>query len=153
MGVHETGGGPMTTALRGKIDAALAPITDWVAPTRPSLRSVTSKVMDESGVSYKEARAFVESMRQGIADTLAHGGTRWFMPEQWLQRHHHILEAIAPDGQRSTPGSAHAAVEHYVLDPSKGQLGLIHGKHERTWRRDGQLHCTMDVCIEAVAIP
>ena len=151
MGVSKTEGSGMT--MTDTIGAVLAPIIQRGAPSRPTLRRVIDQIVLETGVRRNEARAFAMSTKSGIENTLARGETRWYMSEAWLGRYHHILEAIAPDGVRSSVDSAHGLLERFALDPAKGQLGLVHGKHERTWQRDGTLHCTYDICIDAVPVP
>ena len=133
------------------IGTLVAPIIQRNAPGRPELREVIDAIVDETGIRRKEARGFVMSVRGGIAATLDNGETRWYMSDAWLRRHHDTLEAIAPDGVRSASGdSAHSLLERFVLNPAQGQLGLVHGKHERTWRQDGNLHCTFDICVDLV---
>ena len=110
-------------------------------------------IIDETRAEASLVKGFVQSMGDNLANLARTGDARWFMSTKWLNRYHGLLEAIAPDDTRSTEGSAFAALEAAVLNPTAGQLGLVHTSHERTYSgRSGRLHCTVDVTIDVVRI-
>jgi hypothetical protein len=117
-------------------------------PEEVTRDQVAKAIASETRFGYKRALRFVDSMRENIQSRLADGETYWLPSTQWLDDNHEMLMAIAPDDQRSAPGSAHSLLERHILDPKKGQLGLVHDMRHEAGRR----HCAVSVITESVQL-
>jgi hypothetical protein len=106
------------------------------APAPKSTRDTAiDAIRRETGASQTRAKAFLAWIEQTVQKLRARG----------TDTHHDILVAIAPDGAVAQPGSAHHAVEAHVLDPKRGELGLLHDQ-----MYDHGTHCTVQMRMSIV---
>ena len=113
--------------------ALLAPLAR-LRPTQSNKKGKTTRqvaveaVAREARTTAQKAEAFVTWIERLVTEARQQGyGAHYLTPTE-LRVYHPILETIAPDKSVAVPGSAHAAVEAHVLDPAKGELGLLHDR-------------------------
>lgn len=112
------------------------------APTRPRGRDVIAQLRAE-GIRRKEAGEFLNYMRHVVAEVRRYDGTPFRPYDEDIESVYGTLDAVMPHGQISTRGSAHDLLERHLLDPSRGELGIMHDRAE-----DGELvYCAVTVTL------
>ncbi len=99
------------------------------APTRPRGRDVIAQLRAE-GIRRKEAGEFLNYMRHVVSSVRRSDGRAFRPYDEDIESVYDTLDAVMPHGQISTPGSAHDLLERHLLDPSRGELGIMHDRAE-----------------------
>ncbi len=131
---HE-GGGLLTTLTHLGTAPSTAP--DQVSP-RPSKGVVIDAICQETGCSRTKAESFINWLENFVAWSRSNNYRAHYLTAAELRTRHEILDIIASDGAVAQLGSAHALVEGYVLDPARGELGMLH----ETWPMSLAHHAT-----------
>jgi hypothetical protein len=95
------------------------------------------------GHSRKAAGELLNYMRHVVAEVRRYDGTPFRPYDEDIETVYDTLDAVMPHGQISTPGSAHDLLERHLLDPARGELGIMHDRAE-----DGELvYCAVTVTL------
>jgi len=124
-----------TTAPAVEAHTDISTIDDTIiAPTR---EQVIAKIVSETGCTEKEASDFVTWMNGIVIDHRKAGHGNWagdtfHLRQHHLNHYHPVMNTIMPDKVIAVTGSgsAHDLLQQHVLDPTRGELGLVHGKAE-----------------------
>lgn len=113
-----------------------------------SPREVAIKaVVEETSCTRDEAREMIEWLHSIVCDSRRKDYRLHFPRERTLNSSKYVLfEQVIPHSSAAKSNSAHAAIEAYVLDPSKDEFGLRHEMRER----GGRFYCTVSVCINVM---
>ena len=126
MSLTDTTAAPATETHRDIIDDTIQP------PTR---QQVIAKIQAEAGCDEKAAADFVTWIESIVKDHRKANNGNWagdvfHLRQPHLNHYHAVMDSIMPDDAIAATGSgtAHDLLQQYVLDPAKGELGLVHGK-------------------------
>ncbi|MFZ1811982.1 MAG: hypothetical protein WAU02_00445 [Candidatus Saccharimonadales bacterium] len=131
-----------------------APVDTSTAPAMPSPESVSPKpsksvvldlIMAEAGCTRSNAGNVLKWI-DGLVKRAraARYGLVYPTAEELRSRNYAIFDQIMPHGEASKPGSAHEAVERFLLNPSRDEIGLI---HDMTDTPDNPSYCTVRVSL------
>ena len=133
-----------------KVATLVAPVEE-VAPVATPYDIAVKKIVDEAfaktGCTEDEAAATLDWV-QGIVNRIREYGSgyRTYHPNDrdMATRQYDIFDTVIPHGKTSAEGSAHQAIEQAGLDPSLGELSLLHDDTGTVRRRN----CTVTISTQ-----
>lgn len=121
-----------------------------VASSSPREVAVAA-IMREAGCSRELACNTIDWLQSVVANVRHQDYEVHFPSTKALQSERYaVLETVIPHDSTAEPGSAHAAIEALVLDPSRDEFGLRHEMRERTTQRGHQLYCSIVVSLSVM---
>ena len=103
----------------------------------------------ETGASTKKARLFFAWIDNVVDIIRARGFQSHYLTDDELAHYHDLMEAVMPDNQAPSPGSAHDLLERYVLEPGRDEFGLRHSKSEN-FNQSSPAYCTVEVHLNVI---
>lgn len=127
--------------------ASTAPSPEYVSP-QPSRAQVLDAIMRETGCSRSAAGNVLKWIKELVVCAREANYDLVYPTERELEGMvYRLFDMIMPHGKVSTPGSAHALIEAFVLDPTQGEIGLI---HDMTDTEGSPSYCTVQVSLGVI---
>lgn len=125
----------------------IPPSPEGVSP-KPKKSVVLDAIVAETGCTRSAAGNAIAWIR-GLVDRArsAKYGIVYPTTKELQSQNYRVFDTIMPHAQTSEPGSAHALVEAYLLDPSRDETGLI---HDMTDTPDNPSYCTVRVSVGVI---
>lgn len=102
------------------------------------------RIVAETKCPEEVAEKLLARLRGYVEIIRATGKAHIPAPAEMRDDVYRVMDWIMPHDGRSGPGTAHAAVEAALLDPSKGELGLLHFD---------AVYCMVGLETETVPVP
>lgn len=119
---------PITQVIATTIDTTPAPI-----PTRDEVIAATVEKYGHKGITDRQAGDLYDYW-VGVRDTGRENPADYqhLLMGQAKKRVHGVLSLVMPDDAVATPGSLHEMYERAILDPTRGEMALLHTRREHT---------------------
>ncbi len=113
-------------------------------PTKPTLDQVITAVQAETGLDRELVSQAIGWMGRVVSRARMLRNREYFPTKPELEHpRYQVIKTIFPHGTAPVPGTAADLVQELLIDPSRGETGLMHDRRET----GDQLYCTMSIVI------